>query len=164
MSRKIPRDAFTFYFSLGPERSYQAVADEYDVTKQAVCKLAQREKWQERIEKLEAKARERTDQKIAETLEEMDLRHLKEIKLVRARAIEALSSASLTSPMDAVKALNLTWRQERLIRGEPTERNAVSVEEAVKREYQRWMTAPEDDENVEGEGEIETDDEDGDDE
>jgi hypothetical protein len=38
--RKIPQDAFEFYFSLGPERSYEQVAGRYGVTKRAVTKLA----------------------------------------------------------------------------------------------------------------------------
>ena len=37
--KKIPPDAFDFYFSLGPPRSYQAVADKYGVTKRAVTAL-----------------------------------------------------------------------------------------------------------------------------
>jgi len=54
--RKIPHDAFDFYFSLGPERSYQRVASRYEVTKRAVTKLAARERWQERLERVEAEA------------------------------------------------------------------------------------------------------------
>ena len=33
--KKIPTDAFDHYFSLGPGRSYQQVADRYGVTKRA---------------------------------------------------------------------------------------------------------------------------------
>ncbi len=51
--RKIPDNAFDFYFGLGPSRSYQAVADEYGVTKRAVTKLATKERWQKRLEELE---------------------------------------------------------------------------------------------------------------
>ena len=45
-ARKIPPEAFDHYFSLGPERSYEAVARKYGVTKRAVTKLAKRESWQ----------------------------------------------------------------------------------------------------------------------
>ncbi len=34
--RKIPPDAFDFYFGLGPGRSYQAVAGEYGVCSRVV--------------------------------------------------------------------------------------------------------------------------------
>ncbi len=47
--KKIPPDAFDFYFSPGPPRSYQAVADKYGVTKRAVTNLAGREDWQRRL-------------------------------------------------------------------------------------------------------------------
>ena len=40
IERKIPPEAFDFYFELGPGRSYQAVADHFSVTKQAVTKKA----------------------------------------------------------------------------------------------------------------------------
>ena len=71
MKRKIPSDAFEFYVSLGPSRSYQAVADHYDVTKRAVTQCATREGWAERLSKLEREAREKSDQKLGESMEEM---------------------------------------------------------------------------------------------
>ena len=37
----------------------------------------------------------------------------------------------------------------RLIHGEPTERNAVSVEEVIKREYSEWMESEADDSQAE---------------
>jgi hypothetical protein len=38
-----------------------------------------------------------------------------------------------------VQALVKAIEQERLARGEPTERTAVSVEDVIKREYERWL-------------------------
>ena len=43
--RKIPQDAFSFYFGIGPGRSYQKVAAKYYVTKRGVTKLAAKEGW-----------------------------------------------------------------------------------------------------------------------
>lgn len=79
------------------------------------------------------------DKKAVETLEQMSERHLKVCKLIQRKALEALRSMPLTTAMEAVKALNLTIKQERLVRGEPTDRTA-SVEEVIKREYERWLT------------------------
>ncbi len=59
--KKIPTDAFDHYFSLGPGRSYQQVADQYGVTKRAVTALAKRESWQARLAEVEEKARVRLD-------------------------------------------------------------------------------------------------------
>ena len=143
MSGKIPPDALDYYVGLGPERSYQKVADEFGVSKRSVTKLAGRERWQERVAELERKAREGAERKALESLEGMNLRHLKSLKVVQGKAIEALRSMPLTTAMEAVRALDMAIRQERLIRGEPSERTAVSVEEAIKREYERWMIAEE---------------------
>ena len=53
--KKIPSDAFDYYFSLGPGRSYQQVADRYGVTKRAVTALAKRESWQARLADVESR-------------------------------------------------------------------------------------------------------------
>jgi hypothetical protein len=147
MSSRIPPEAFQFYLGLGPDRSYQRVADQFGVSKRAVTKLAMRERWQERVEDLERKAREGAEQKALESLEAMNLRHLKSLKVVQGKALEALRSMPLATAMEAVRALDLSIRQERLIRGEPSDRTAISVEEVVQREYERWM-APEEDGDV----------------
>jgi len=139
VANKIPPDAFHFYLGLGPERSYQAVADRYGVSKRAVTKLATRERWQDRVVELEAKARAGAEQKALESLEAMNLRHLRSLKVIQGKALEALRSMPLESAMEAVRSLDIAIRQERLIRGEPSDRTAISVEEVIKREYQRWM-------------------------
>jgi len=81
-SKRIPPDAFDFYVGLGPERSYQLVADHYSVSKRAVTKLAVREDWAQRLSKIEIEARERSDSKLVETVEEMRSRHLKMVKAI----------------------------------------------------------------------------------
>jgi hypothetical protein len=139
MARKLPQDAFDFYLGLGAARSYQATADRFGVTKKAVTKRATKEGWQERAAEIERKARVAIDQKASESIEVMNERHLKAVRLVQARAIDALKSMPLASGMEAVRALDMALRQERLIRGEPSDRTAVSVEEVIKREYRSWM-------------------------
>jgi len=144
MSGRIPPDALEFYLALGPDRSYQKVADHYGVSKRAVTKLAARERWQEKVVELERRARESAEKKALESLEGMNLRHLKSLKVVQGKALEALRSMPLTTAMEAVRALDMAIRQERLIRGEPSDRTAISVEEVIRREYERWMLPEED--------------------
>ena len=139
MARKIPEDAFAQYVSMGVERSYQALADELGVTKRAVTKLAARENWSERLSKIEKDVREKCDKRLAETLEEMDERHMRLLKAVQGKAVQALKSMPIGSAMEAARAIDMTIKQERLIRGEPTDRAAVTVEETIRREYQNWM-------------------------
>jgi len=139
-NRKIPHDAFDFYFSLGPGRSYGPVAERYGVTKRAVTKLAARERWQERLERVEAEARASSDKKKAETLGAEKDHHLRALRLVLGKGIEALGRMAIDSPMDAVRAIAVAVREIRVELGEPSDRTAVSVEEIIRREYQRWMT------------------------
>ncbi len=144
MSSKIPPDALEYYLVLGPDRSYQKVADHYGVSKRAVTKLAARERWQDKVIELERKAREGAEKKALESLEGMNLRHMKSLKVVQGRALEALRLMPLSTAMEAVRALDMAIRQERLIRGEPSDRTAISVEEVIRREYERWILPEED--------------------
>lgn len=139
MAGKIPQDAFQFYVSLGPERSYQRVAEEYGVSKRAVTRHATKEAWQSRLGRIEEEARKRGDEGLVETIEQMNDRHFKLLRVVQGKAIETLKSMPLGSAMDAVRALDIVLRQERTIRGEPTDRTAVSIEDTIRREYERWL-------------------------
>ena len=140
MSRKIPADAFAFYVSLGSGRSYQAVAHNFDVSKQAITKLAIRERWQKRIDEIETTARARSETKAIETLEAMNERHMRTLQVIQRKALETLKAMPLTSAMDAVRALDMSIAKERLVRGEPSDRTAVSIEDVIRQEYESWMT------------------------
>ena len=139
MSRRIPDDAFDRYVSLGATRSYQALADEYGVTKRAVTKRAAKENWAERLEKVEADARKQSDQKLSESISEMRSRHLTTIRAMQSRAVSALQKYPLNSGMEAMKAAEMAIKLERLVAGEPTENTAMSVEEICRREYAELM-------------------------
>ncbi len=152
MNRKIPPGAFEHYYGLGPGRSYQAVADEYGVTKRAVTDLARREGWSERLRAIEKEARERSDAKLVETLEEMNDRHLKLVRVVQVRAIEAMKAMPIATAMEAARALDMTIKQERLIRGEATDRAALQVEDVIRSEFERWMAGEQGEEQGDDQG------------
>ena len=137
--KKIPPDAFDFYFSLGPSRSYRAVAERYGVTKRAVTNLAKREEWQRRLLEVEVKAREESDKKKGQALEAAYDRHMKALRLVFGKGVEALRQMVIDSPADAMRAIRMAIQEERVALGEPTERTAVSIEDTIRREYERWM-------------------------
>ena len=139
MNRKIPSEAFEHYYGMGPRRSYQAVADHYGVTKRAIVDFAKREGWMDRLDTIEQEARERSDQRIVETLDAMNERHLKLVRVIQGKALEAIRAMPIGTAMDAARALDMAIKQERLIRGEATDRAALSVEEIVRREHDRWM-------------------------
>lgn len=148
MNGKIPHDAFDYYMSLGPNRSYQAVAEKYGVTKRAVTKLAVRERWQERVAEIERKAREASDQRAVEAIEAVTARHLKALRVIQGKALESLKQLRLSSAMEAVRALDMAIRQERLVYGEPSDRTALSLEDKIRTEYKRWMVSEEPEETA----------------
>lgn len=144
MRRKLPKDAFTYYASLGVGRSYQAVADFYKVDKRTVARHARDDDWAGKVDEMEKEARAGLEKKLAVSLEEMNERHLKILRVVQGKALEALRAMPLRTALDAVRALDFSVRHERLILGEPSERAAVTIEDTIKREYARWMTTPQD--------------------
>ena len=139
MNRKLGSDAFTFYFSLGPSRSYQAVAEKYGVSKRAVSNMAEREKWQEKLAELERKARDQAEAKALETLEDMNERHLKVLRFIQGRAIDAMKSMPIESAMDAVRAYTMSVDKERTIRGEPTDRTQIDLAEVTREEIRTLL-------------------------
>lgn len=140
MKRKIPTNAFEVYFAMGPQRSYEALAERFGVSKQAITKTAAKERWQERVAEIEQRVQADSKEKVVDLLNEMNERHLRVLRAIQAKALEALKEKPLRTGMDAVRALEVTIRHERLIRGEPSERTEMSVEEATRREVNRWMT------------------------
>jgi ATPase subunit of ABC transporter with duplicated ATPase domains len=130
---RIPEGAFEDYLALGAERSYQTLAERYGVSKTAIVKRAKKERWQERIAELERKAQQRVEAKAVDQMEAVRERHLKEARFLQARAVQALKDLPPERGVRAAAALNIAWKHELLLLGEPTERQA-SVEELIKRE------------------------------
>ena len=71
-------------------------------------------------------------------------RHMKALRMVFAKGVGALNAMVIDSPADAMRAIQLAIREERVALGEPTDRTAVSIEDTIKREYARWMTVEND--------------------
>ena len=140
--RKIPDDAFEVYLSLGPSRSYAALAGRFGVNKRSVTAIAKREDWQGRIRVVETKAREASDMKATEALAAMRTKHLKMLEVVQAKALEALKRMPLATAYQAVRALATAIDQERVTRGEPEDQTKVDVEAIIKREYQMLFGKP----------------------
>jgi hypothetical protein len=146
---RLPADAFAYYASLGPDRSYSAVAAYFRVDKRTVLRRAKAEGWQEQVAAIETKARKNVQEKLGNTLEEMNERHLKILRVVLGKAIEALRAMPLRAASDAVRAIEMCVKNERAIFGDPAEQQAESLEEITRREFARWMKK-----HDEGEGEV----------
>jgi len=137
---RIPEEAYQHYISLGPRRTYSAVASKYGVSRRAVTKKAGREHWQERLAKVEAAARDRFDEKLAEDLDSMNSRHLKTLRLIQGKAIEALRALPLHSAAAAARALDAAISRERQISGTP-ETVRASVHAHVGMTLEQLVTA-----------------------
>ena len=132
MRTRIPDGAFEYYFSLGASRSHRAVAEKFGVSKRGVTKLAGRENWAARITRAEKEANERFTKKMVASLEETQDRHLQTAHAILGRALEGLKQFPITSAMEAVRAADMAIKLERLVVGEPTERNALTIEEVTR--------------------------------
>jgi len=136
---KLSTDAFALYVGLASERSYEAVARHYGVTKRTVVRTAERECWAKRLEAIERKARETTDAKLADELHEMSLRHRKLLLAMASRAATAIQGHPLKSGMEGIKAAEVVIKLERLIAGEPSENRAVTVEQTTRDEIGKFL-------------------------
>lgn len=136
---KLPSDAFEFYVGLGTNRNYQTVAEHFETSKRAVTRRAASENWQRRLAEIDEKTRQRRAEMLVESAAEMDTRHLKMLRAVQARAVEALQRMPLSTSMEAVRAVESAVKLERLIRGEPSERKSIAVEEICRLEAERWL-------------------------
>lgn len=135
---RLPPEAFETYAALGPDRSYQALAGRYGVSKTAVNRRAKEERWQERLEVLERRARQESEDRIVEELKAVKERQLQGARFLQARALEALKSLPPERGIRAANALATAWKHELLLLGEATERQE-NVEEITKRELARWL-------------------------
>jgi ABC-type branched-subunit amino acid transport system ATPase component len=147
MVRKIPPEAFHYYAEMGVGRSYQAVADHYHVSKVAVTKRAKKENWQSRLLDLEGEARKEADKKAVDSLEVVHARQLKASRYLQSKAVEAMKSLPPEKAIKAAAALNIGWKHELLLLGEPTERHA-NVEEIIKRETRELLRLVDDGEQT----------------
>lgn len=142
MNRKLPTDAFEFYFGLGNTRSYQAVAEKFGVAKKTVVLAARRENWQPRMAERERQAAAQVDQRAVETLTAMKERHLKMLEAMQRKALETLRSMPMQTAFQAVRTLISAMEQERIARGEAGERTALDIEAIIKNEYRTLILAP----------------------
>ena len=143
--KRLPREAVDAYLTMGGDRSSQAVADKFGVSKTSVVARARKEDWQGRLKRLEAEAHEKAERKAVEDMQAVRARQLKAVRFLQARALEALQSLPAEKGVKAAAALNIAWKHELLLLGEPTERQA-NVEEITKREMARWLVFDDGDE------------------
>lgn len=139
---KIPATAFACYLALGPNRSYEALAQKYGCSKKAITRHGTKEHWQERLAEVEENARKATAAKAGESLSALHDRHRRMVRMVQARAIEKLKDTPLRTAMDAVRALAIALREEReLVSLDDTDRDVDDVDEGDLATLKAVLTA-----------------------
>jgi len=152
VARKFDDDAaFAYYVSLGDERSYRAVARQFNVCHRSIRNAAKRSDWGIRLDRIEKEARERMEQRLVETRVETRERHLRMLRAMATRGLQALQRHDLGSAIEGVRAISEAIKLERVILGEPSEHVGMSVTELTRREIETFITtdtntaAPDDD-------------------
>ncbi len=117
MAGKIPPDAFEQYVGLGEQRSYALLAESFGCTKRAVTFRASQECWQERLTKIEDESKRRVDEKLVETKGEVRERHLRSLRAIQGRALQALQTMPMRTASEAAKALMAAIKAEAALMG-----------------------------------------------
>ena len=147
--KRLPSESFDHYLELGPTRSYEAVAQKYGVSKVTVVRHANKNRWQQRLREAEQKAREEQNKRAVDTLQAVKERQLTEARILEHRALEALKALPPEKASKAAMMLQIAWRHELLLLGEPSERTEISIEEVTQREIQTLLKRVEVDEDGE---------------
>lgn len=140
MNKKLPDEAADYYVALGPTRTQIAVAQHFKVAKRTVAYRAKKEGWLLRAVEADQKARQAVVQRSQDTLEEMQIRHVKTARFLQMRAIEALRSLPIRTESAAVRALDMSIRHERLARGEPGDAADKDVAAVLRETHKRFVT------------------------
>jgi len=100
----------------------QHIADQLGITRsETVGEWRRSERWDLERDIIQKETDRRVSQAVAETISEMNTRHLKEYQLLQTRGIQALKTLEPTKASEATAMVDAGIRGERLVRGEPTE-------------------------------------------
>ena len=116
---RMPADSFEKFVELGDTRSYAKLAAALGVSKRSVTARAAREGWQQRLAAIEGQARAKADQKLAETTAAINDRHLRTLRTIQHKALQALTSAPTGTAAQAAATLIAAVRAERNIVAPP---------------------------------------------
>lgn len=140
MARKLDDDAaFAYYVSLGDDRSFRAVARQFKVCPRSIRNAARRGDWGIRLDRIEKEARERMEQRLVETRVETRERHLRMLRAMATRGLQALQRHELGSAIEGVRAISEAIKLERVILGEPSDHVGMSVTEVTRREIETFL-------------------------
>jgi hypothetical protein len=139
--RKIDDEAaFAHWIAQGEKRSQYLTAKVFKVSRRAIGKCARRNNWYQRLGDIERDAREKSDRRLSETLADTRQRHLKMLRVVAAKGLQALQERNIGSAMDGCRAIEMAIKLERVILGEPGDNNTLTIESVTRRELESLIT------------------------
>lgn len=136
-------DTFKYWVSLGDWRSFAKVASHFGVARRAIQKCSTRNGWAKRLAAIEEASKARADEILVETLAEVRARHLRMLKVVAMRGLQALQAKELATAADGVKAITEAIKLERIIHGETTANVGVSIQDVTRREIEMLLITQE---------------------
>jgi hypothetical protein len=107
-----------------------------------VQKVADKERWVERLAEIEKEAQEKLDLKIGDSLVEMREQQLKVVKAMLGCAVKALATHPLETGYQGAAVAEKAIKLQRLIAGETTENTAHTVEQVTRQELERLLILP----------------------
>ncbi|OFV83292.1 MAG: hypothetical protein A2W26_04235 [Acidobacteria bacterium RBG_16_64_8] len=106
------------------------VVQKCGVSQVTVRRYRDREKWEERLAVIRAKANQKSDEDTAKML----ARQARQARAIQTKALQRIVGSGFGSTRDASDAYFKATVEERVVRGEPGERTEVLLSE-VKRRY-----------------------------
>jgi uncharacterized caspase-like protein len=100
----------------------QQIAKRLDIKRpETIGEWRRNEGWDKERQYVQKVTDERVTQAIAETISEMNTRHLKEYQLLQSKGVTALKDIDPKTASEALTMVDVGIKGERLVRGEPTE-------------------------------------------
>jgi hypothetical protein len=100
----------------------QQIADQLGIQRpETIGEWRRNENWDLEREIIQKETDRRISEAVAETISQMNSRHLKEFQLLQTKGVQALKTLAPTKAAEAAAMIDAGVRGERLVRGEPTE-------------------------------------------
>ena len=100
----------------------QQIADQLGIQRaETIGEWRRNESWDKEREIIQQETDRRVSEAVAETISEMNSRHLKEYQLLQTKGVAALKRLDPKKASEALSMVDIGIKGERLVRGEPTE-------------------------------------------
>jgi len=114
-------DPFEFWYALENRKKWEKVVLEFGISRSSFYRRKSLEGWEEKANRRDKVLRKKTDEKVTDSLAEMNARHIKEAIKYQGVMLEALGKLEPRSVSEAIRAYNILVKLEQVSRGEPTD-------------------------------------------